>query len=221
MYKSIIYTTNLETLKKMYNLIFSDRNNFCINLTKIATSYEELLFLHKKFNFNMIILSASDMENENIFHLAKNFENKIIFTNNISNFKNTKSSLYLSPEDNSKYTYEKLKKFLSKIDERTIRKKTRRILESLKFNLKLNGSIYLLESIVYSYMHKEEYLFENLEQNIFPYIAKLYNTTNESAKWAIIRSINNVKFQYSTNSFKGFADKITPKTLITEIVNRI
>lgn len=220
MYKTIIYSTNLEMLKKMYNLIFSEKTNFCINVTRIASSYEELSALNEKFTFNMIIIFESDLKDERILSIVKNIKSKIIFTKNVSNFKNTKCYLYLNPDDVSKNTYDKLKSFLSKIDERTAKIKVSRILESLSFNLKLNGSIYLMESIVYSYMHKDEYLFENLEQNIFPHLAKTFNTTATSAKWAMIRSINYAKFGAS-DKLKNFDDKFTPKSIITEIVSRI
>lgn len=222
MYKTIIYSNDLENLKKMYNSIFNNPDNFCINLIKIATTYDELISMHEKLKFNMIIISECDM---NVFSLIENIETKIIFSINISNFKNTKNSLYLPFDENSDYTYSKLQKFLSKINEKDIRKKVQKILETFHFDFKLNGTKYLQDAIIYSYKNKDDYIFENLEKNIYPYISKKFKISPENAKWAIIRAINAVNFRYTDIETQfpcySFDEKLTPKSLITDIVNHL
>ena len=219
MYKCILFTTNLEKFKKMYNLICLSKNNFCINLIQIATTYEELQELNNKFEFNLIIMCYSDLKNEKIFSIFKKIQNKIIFTDSISNLKNSKNTLYLSFNSFSQYELKKLSNFLTKISEVDIRKYFRTLLKNYEFNFNLNGTTYLLESIVYSYMNKDKYVSENLEKNVFPKVAKIYNTTDKNVKWAIVRSINNIK---CTNSkLKQFDDRLTPKSVIIELLSLI
>ena len=153
-------------------------------------------------------------------------ENKIIIGDeNMGNVKNSKHVLYLSTHTNQKSTLKQIKSFTQKIDEEFIRKKVIRILEKFNFDFKLIGTKYLLESILYSYMTKETYLFENLEKQIYPYVSKKYNDTPLNIKWAIIRSINNMKARLNTCNLPNFSlensEKITSKYIISEIVNKL
>ena len=81
--------------------------------------------------------------------------------------------MYLSFNSVSQYELKKLSNFLAKISEVDIRKYFRTLLKNYEFNFNLNGTTYLLESIVYSYMNKDKYVSENLEKNVFPKIAKI------------------------------------------------
>ena len=59
----------------------------------------------------------------------------------------------------------------------------------LKFNFSRTGTKYLMESILYSFEHRDEYLHENLEKNVYPVIAEKFNTNPKHVKWVIIKSI--------------------------------
>ena len=99
------------------------------------------------------------------------------------------------------------------------------ILERFHFDFKLIGTTYLQDAIVYAYLTKEKYLFENLEKDIYPYLSKKYNICVSNIKGAIIRSINNMKEHLTTADLKRESDilpeKLTSKFIISEIVNKI
>ncbi len=220
MYKAIIYSNNLEIIKKTCNCLFSKSNN--IKLIGIFDNIKEFNKALSSYKINMVVLSEMDFKNSQIQYLLKDIENKIVFCTQNANIRNSKYMLNLPLQSDNSYIYEQFQKFILKLCNRTTRKKVYKVLEKLNFDFKLNGTNYLLEAIVYSYMNKDKYLFENLKQEIYPYVAKIYNVKPDNVKWAIIRSINSVKINSNFKNFcSQFCDKITTKTLISEIVNRI
>lgn len=224
MYKVVLFNSSLELVKKYCNLLFNEFNN--IKLAGIASNKKELSFICQNSKINIIILSSKDMKNENISYLLDTIEYKVIIYDSSKNHpKSSKYNLYIPIDSTDEYILEKFSSFISKVNERTIRKKVRRILEKLNFDFKLVGTNYLLESIVYSYLNKDNYLFENLEKKIYPYVSQKYNVSLQNIKWSIIRSINSMKSNLNSASFKNynidFPEKITSKLLISEIVNRL
>jgi len=173
---------------------------------------------------NTILLSYEDYKNENIRTWVNQFSYRIIVCNKSHLEKSSKYTLFLEDAESSKII-KKLNSFINKISEKAINRKVRKILEKFNFDFKLIGTHYLLESIVYSYLTKDSYSFENLQKNIYPHIAKKYNTTVSSVKWSIIRSINNSKASYSKNDLENLPidikEKFTPKTIITLLVARL
>ena len=220
MYHYIIFNNNIETIKNIINL-FSEFSNF--KICGITNSKSELALLSEKSQPYLIIISDSDSKKIEMSKILNNYKYKIIICDNILEFKNSKYTLHISLKLSEKEIIKKLKPFLSNLDERAIRKKVNNILHKLNFDFKLNGTKYLLESIVYSYLNKENYLFENLEKKIFPHIAKKFGVSSNNVKFSIIRSINNMNsnLQKSNPQQIIFPDKITSKVLINEIVNRL
>lgn len=223
MYKFVIYSNNLELIKKFGNIVFNGFSN--MHLVGIASTKNELSSLCKKHKINMIILSLSDSKNNSLSTLLSNIESKIIICNNTAGFKSSKYTLYLSYASDCDCIIGKLNSFLTKISASIIRKRVRKILEKLNFDFKLVGTNYLLESIVYSYLTKDRYFFDNLEKNVYPYVSKKYNVSAQNIKWSIIRSINNMKNHLNKSAFKDYyidvPEKITPKFMIPELVNRL
>lgn len=224
MYNFIIYNNNLNEIKKYINIFFSNFNN--THLVGIVSNKKEFEAFLNSQKISLLIISFSDFNKISLRPLINNIENKIIIGDeNMGNVKNSKHVLYLSTHTNQKSTLKQIKSFTQKIDEEFIRKKVIRILEKFNFDFKLIGTKYLLESILYSYMTKETYLFENLEKQIYPYVSKKYNDTPLNIKWAIIRSINNMKARLNTCNLPNFSlensEKITSKYIISEIVNKL
>lgn len=220
----VIYNNNLNLIKKYSNIIFNNFSN--IHLCGIVSNKKELeLFLHTQ-KVNLIIISYSDFKKSSIFPLLNNIENKIIICEDEEIvFKSSEHTLYLSSYSNLESTIKKLKHFTLKIDEEFIYKKVRKILEKFNFDFKLIGTKYLLEAIVYSYLTRETYLFENLEKQIYPYVSQKFNESPSNIKWAIIRSINNMKSKLEKSDLQFFSletsEKITSKFIISEIVNKL
>ena len=220
MYKFVIFSNDIELIKKFNNIIC---DNFCeIHLSNIVSTKDELASLCETNKINTIILSLSDSKNNSLLPLLSNIENKIIVCDDTTGLKNSKYTSYFSYNASEESIEKRLCKLNYKVSERVARKKAIKQLEMFHFNFKLRGTTYLLESIVYSYLTKDKYTFENLEKNVYPYVSKKYNVSAQNIKWSIIRSINNMKKACALKSYHiDFPGKITPKYMIPEIVNRL
>lgn len=217
--KIIVFEKNLELVKYLCNSIFRNFNN--LRLLGIASNPKELSLFAEDLKANLIMLSEDSLANEHIRKLTERFEYKIIVCKNPQNFKNSKYVLHVSETLSAEQLTSVLRKFLSKIDELTIHKKVRKILESLDFDFKLKGTTYLLDAIAFSYLNKEFYFFENLEKKIYPYVAKKYKVSVSSIKWAIIRAINKFNLKCQKSSLLKLSEKMTSKSLISEIVTHL
>ncbi len=215
MHKLVIYSNNLELISKYCNNIFSQLNN--LKLIGIVNSEKDLLDLIDFSNPNIIFLTEKNKDT--LSSTLNKVENKIILCKNIEKYKNSKHNLYIS--ENSNYTSIKnsIVKFISNISENDLHQRIYQKLDKLNFDFKLSGTNYLIHAISYSYINKDDYLFENLEKKIYPYVAKKFNITESNVKWSIVRSINNMNSKKSSNC--QFMEKITSKALISHIVNSL
>lgn len=223
MYKTVIFSNDFQIVKKSCNVLLNNSNN--MQLLGVAGNYDELLELSNNSKIDIIIISDSNIHNTKLQYILKNIEIKIIFCKNTQKYRNSKYQLYLPIDDNSSHLISQFKNFISKTDSRNIRKKVFDILKNLSFDFKLLGTNYLVDAIIYSYMNKNDYRFENLEKHIYPYVAKLYKASNKNVKFSIIRYVNNMNAHTTPNSSKkcyiNLDDKATPKLLISEIVNHL
>lgn len=213
MCKLIIYCNDLELISKYINNVFSKLSN--VKLVGIATSKEILASLIESSEPDIIFLSENNKEI--YLSISKKVKNKIVLCKNSEKYNNSKYTLYINPNTNFESIIKYMQKFISETNLNITHNKIHDILIKQNFDFKLNGTNYLLHAIIYSYINKNNYLFENLEGKIFPHIAKKFNTTNSNVKWSIIRSINNM----NSKSGSKFTEKITSKSLITDIVNRL
>lgn len=214
MFKLIFFNQNLNSVKKLYNNIFGSFKN--LQLVGIASNENELKELNKNFSANMIVINSNDISSNHIKNLLENFKVKIIFTDKAIISPN-KFTIFISKNLEIPDLKRKLSNFFAKIDENIISKKVYNLLINSNFNFKLNGTTYLLHSIVYSYINSDKKVVNNLEKNVYPHIAKKFQVSTSNIKWSIIRSINNY---YDTNSL-GLIEKPTPKTLISEFLGQI
>lgn len=223
MYKIVIFSDNFDVVKKTCNTLLSKFNN--LHLLGVSSTYDELLELTTNSKINMLILSETDMKCAKVEQFVKKIENKIVLCQDATKHKNLKYVLYLPLETDPEHSINLFKKFISKVNNKIIHKKVFDILEKLNFDFKLIGTNYLLDAIIYSYMNKNDYRFENLEKNIYPHVAKLYHASDSNIKWSIIRSVNNMNAHQDPsnldNPYINFCEKVTPKLLINEIVNKI
>lgn len=215
MHKLIIYSNDLELISKYCNNIFLQFNN--LKLVGIANSEKDLSTLVDFFNPNIIFLAEKNKAT--LSSTLDKIENKIILCKNIKKYKNSKHNLYISENSNYLSIKELLVKFISNINENDLYQRIYQKLNKLNFDFKLSDTNYLVHAISYSYINKNDYLFENLEKKIYPYVAKKFNTSESNVKWSIVRSINNMNSK--NNSKCEFTEKITSKALISQIVNSL
>lgn len=108
--------------------------------------------------------------------------------------------------------------------ESDLKKKIMNQLLLIGYNLKLKGTMYLLESILYICKRKQIELVDNLEHNVYKYVADIIGKTVTNIKTNIIKSTNYVyKYQKEKILYEYFSSdiKITPKLVISTVVNKL
>ena len=214
MFKLIFFNQNLNIVKNLYNNIFGELNN--LQLIGIASDEKELESLYNDSGANTIIINSKYINNNQIKNIVEKFKVKIIFTEKLPKVSNNKFTLFIPIYLETTELKKILNNFFFKIDEKLIYKKVYNLLFNSNFNFKLLGTTYLINSIVYSYINIDNNVSDNLEKNVYPYIAKKFNVSNSNVKWSIIRSINNY---YESNNNQ--IDKATPKNLINELLCKL
>lgn len=214
MFKLIFFNQNLNIVKNLYNNIFGELNN--LQLIGIASDEKELESLYNDSGANTIIINSKYINNNQIKNIVEKFKVKIIFTEKLPKVSNNKFTLFIPIYLETTELKKILNNFFFKIDEKLIYKKVYNLLFNSNFNFKLLGTTYLINSIVYSYINIDNNVSDNLEKNVYPYIAKKFNVSNSNVKWSIIRSINNY---YESNNNQ--IDKPTPKNLINELLCKL
>lgn len=213
MHKILIYNDDFNLVKNLYNNVLSKLSD--VKLIGMATTENEFSALCKSSNPDILLISENCKNGLEFPAILNNIQSKIIFCNNSTKYRNSKNNIYISEESDYNSIAKNLSKFMNKADKRDFHKKFYNVLWDLNFDFKLIGTKYLLESIIYSYETKDLFLFENLEKNIYPYIAKKFNTSVSNVKWSIIRSVNNMNTYLDPTEYP---EKVTPKTLISEII---
>lgn len=200
--KIILADKKVQNIKKILNNIINKRNNF---KTYVATTEKELKDILSKNEIIGILVN-------------KNF--------NI-NIKETYVPIFYRIED--EIQYKKIDQVLIEIE-----KKTKKDIKSynviskqlllLGYNFKQKGSKYLCESIEYIYKSGKLELVDNLEKNVYKYIALKNNKTLINIKTNIIKATEYVyNHQDKEFLYKYFSinNKITPKLVISTILNKM
>ena len=196
--KTLIISNNLEHLVYIFNTINKIDN---LKIICIATNNVEILSALKKTQFNLILFDYSLLdltENTILNEIYDNTSNIVaIFEKSISDKKNITSSIFLESVDiNSTFLYSNLNNIVTKISKsfETDRVEQYIINEllSIGFDFKYKGTKYLLETILYIYKNKRLELLENLEENVYKYVANINNKSILNVKTNIIRSTSNM-----------------------------
>lgn len=196
--KTLIISNNLEHLVYIFNTINKIDN---LKIICIATNNVEILSALKKTQFNLILFDYSLLdltENAILNEIYDSTSNIVaIFEKSISDKKNITSSIFLESVDiNSTFLYSNLNNIVTKISKsfETDRVEQYIINEllSIGFDFKYKGTKYLLETILYIYKNKRLELLENLEENVYKYVANINNKSILNVKTKIIRSTSNM-----------------------------
>ena len=227
MFKLVILNNDIESLKIICNNIINEIPE--IQLSGICTNIKEFDNLVNKVKADIILMNYSDYRNS-VFRKKSDFPKfKIIFCTSKILYKSSSNKLFISQTNNHSEILKLIKDFISTANIDALRLDIIKQLEKdFHFDFKLIGTTYLLESILYCYEKKTEYVFENLEKNVYPYIAKKFNTTPLNVKGAIVRCIDlmNVNVSISNNYISNntsinLYEKPTAKQIINSIVTKL
>lgn len=227
MLKLIIFNSNLNLVKNLCNLLVNEISN--LQLSGIANTENELQLLVEKVNPEIIMMTYTDFINSNYSKKLNSNILKILFYNSRKNIKNSPTKLFLQETACKNEILESIQNFIFNYSSFALRNRIIETLESFNFDFKLIGTTYLLDSILYCYENKTDYIFENLEKNVYPIIAKNFNTSNNNVKQSIVRTVNNmytnispITHKYLSEYFKiDISEKATAKQLISTIVTRL
>lgn len=238
----LIADDNIEYIKNLSNLILY--RNEKIRLVKITSSVQETLKSIKDCKIDLILLDLI-MPYENGEEVLKKLET-------LRCYKHKPEVIIVSGDDKlinkvkSKYNvldvvYKDLgfENALSIINKNinNLEKQKRsnnykgKVLDELlklKYNIKHNGTKYIMETIMFiiSNNKNSEMLINNLEKNVYPLIAHRFGKSVGNIKNNIVKATNNMynecEMDYMIDYFGyGYDRKPTPKTVIMTIVNKV
>lgn len=227
MFNLLILHTDVNSVKNICNNFVCELSE--IHLCGITTSIEEFDIFFEKNKPDIILMDYQSYIKSKYTNYTETKLLKILFCSNEKICKCTATKLIVPENINLTTLLKSVKIFISKQSTELLRKKVIKLLQSFCFDFKLIGTTYLLESILYCYEHKTDYVFENLEKKVYPFVATLCNVNVCVVKHAIIRSINIMHCNLSTSAKKQLAEnfkvdifeKTTAKQFISMVVTKL
>ena len=222
MLKTVILTSDLFQTKELINHCIGKIS--ALQIIGIFESETELELFRKESYFDIILFYNFEHQ-DYIF-----FNGEIISINTLkTNIKKEENKINIS----NKLSFEKMRihieKFLKNTITNSIRQKTTEILIDLGFSFKHIGTKYIADAICYATTNNYDCSFENLEKDIYPYLAKVNHTQIDNVKWSVARTINLMYLHHTTKSILKLEEyfclehlqKPTPKLVMSVITNRL
>ena len=224
MIKVLIVENDFEYIKNILNKILYKLDE--INVKFIATTIKDALDIIWNNNIDLILLDFNLLDGKGIEVLKKIKNNNslkkpdiIVMSEEVEQINGLKKEkdIYaiINKLQNEDYIYNVIKQYIWKLkyieNNKNIRETIIFYLKNMGFNFKYKGTIYIFEAIEYIYKCNNMDLLDNLEKNVYKYIA-LKNK----------KSINNIKTNIIKTANLTFIDKksigqYTPKSIITDI----
>lgn len=225
MIKALIADNNLYFIKEIINIAINEEID--VKIDYITTNAKETLDILLQKQFDLIFLNQNlpginereilakieflnIIKQPRIILMSENEE--VDFS--LKNSKNVSSIIYKS--DSKDEILEKIKSVVNNINYvaecSNMKSKVLSEINNLGYNIKLVGTKYLLESIMYIYESNNFSLMDNLEQNVYKVIANKHN-----------KSIINIKTNIakSTRAMYGEDNRYTPKYVISDILTKV
>lgn len=224
MIKILILCKKSETSKSLVNYVISKIS--ILRLVGIANTQTEALKILEEQKPNLIISTDKNillLVKHNFKHytpgiilLSKKLEEPQFFY---------RSLLILQYNLNFDIMVRKIRNFITDNFSVSKKEQIRKILSEIGFNLKLSGTMYLIDSVLYTNTYRSGYSFEKLEKDIYSYIAQKNNSTPKRVKWAIERAINYMYQKQTEDTYyyieKYFAIEYPQKPTAKLIINTL
>lgn len=227
MLKILIISKNLKVAKTVINKIIYNIDN--LKIIGIANNFAEAEYFLKESQPELIITTETDIA-DFVKEKFLNYFPGIVFILKSTNIDiNYKNKLILNRRQAIPLIQKNILLFIRNTITLSRKEKAATILANLGFDFKLNGTVYLLDSILYAHTYKGSFSFEQLQRDVYSYVAKINNTTVNRVKWSISRSINYMYKRHTKSSYKivekylkvEFPIKPTPKLIVSIIANTL
>lgn len=228
MIKILILCRQNETSKSLVNYVISQIH--VLRLVGIANNHSEALKLLEITKPNLIISSDSNI----LLLLKRHFKHYtpgvILLSKNMEELPYFYKNLLMMPYNLSfELMVKRVRDFITDYFSVSKKEQLRKILKEIGFNLKLSGTMYLIESILYTNTFKGAGSFENLEKDVYSYVAQKNNTTIPRVKWSIERSIRYLHESLTKDTYfyvekylaVEYPKKPTPKLVINTLASLI
>ena len=234
MVNMLIAHTDMLKLKKLVNEVTTNKD---IRIAKITTEGEETLKVFNQEEIDVALIEADLLAIPEI-DILKELEKKgkekyrhsvIVVTEEFEKIKKIIKNeiIYDYVLENTEYK-EMMLKIEKMIKEKDIKENRKRIIKELKYigyNLEYVGTTYIIETILQMYIHRE-LMLDNLQQDIYPIVSKIYNKSVHNIKCNINRATECMYYECDINRLKkyfSFYDDIKPtaKTVMYTVLNKI
>lgn len=228
MINTLIVDDNLQYVKNILNTIL---NNFKeIRVTHIATTGKEAVDIITNNYIDLIFLDLKLPDFSGIEIIQRiNFLNyiknpTIIVISGDMSLSNKVPREYnicdvISKSENSDILYSRIKQIIHREiichEKENIKEEISKELTKMGYNWKYKGTHYILESILYIYESNNMNLLDNLEKNVYQYVAFKNNKSVNNIKTNSIKCTNLLEWH------KYFLEKPTPKLVISQILTKI
>lgn len=227
MIKTLIVEDNLNYVKSMMNLIINRIKE--IHITNIATTIAEAINIIINNNIDLIFLDLKlpDATGIELINKIKNINSikkpQIIVISSelslIQEIKNKENFCIINKLKDTESIFNTIKEVTNQIkymqNEEKIKKRIMFELTDIGFNFKYKGSQYIYETIIYIYQSNNLELLNNLEKNVYKYIAYRYRKSVNNIKTNIIKATNLIK----NDNCKQY--NLTPKAIITNTLIKL
>lgn len=227
MINTLIVEDNLEYVKNILNTVINRINE--VHITNIATTINEAKEIIKNNNIELIFLDLKlpdstgiELINEiNRLNLVKK-TNIIIISGELTLIKEiegTHNFCAINKLESNEYIFKHIKQEIMEIKypkiEKQVNKEIFIQLSNIGYNFKHKGTHYIFDTISYIYKSNNLDLLDNLEQNVYKYIAYKYKKSINNIKTNIIKATNLIA--------KNKEDKsaLTPKIIINNVLIKL
>ena len=225
MIKVLIVDNNLNYAQKILNEVLSKIPE--INVKYIVTTVHETIEVLRKEEITLILLS-SQLQDGTSFDVIKqikamNFISEpdiIMISENMHTYnQSVKNQPIFVKTQTGKNIQKTIQNYVytrkNENEKKQIKDKIISEIKNIGYNFKYIGTIYIIESILYIYMSNNLELLDNLENNVYKYVAFKYQKSLNNIKTNIVKATMKI----NRNSQLGF--DYTPKLVISDVVVRI
>lgn len=225
MIKVLIVDNNLNYAQKILNEVLSKIPE--INVKYIVTTVHETIEVLRKEEITLILLSSQLQDGTSFDDIkqikAMNFISEpdiIMISENMHTYdQSVKNQPIFVKTQTGKNIQKTIQNYVytrkNENEKKQIKDKIISEIKNIGYNFKYIGTIYIIESILYIYMSNNLELLDNLENNVYKYVAFKYQKSLNNIKTNIVKATMKI----NRNSQIGF--DYTPKLVISDVVVRI